>query len=128
MIRQVVFCDICGTEKEQTNHWYVAYDQGNEFHVSGWSPSSPVQAGAKHLCGQNCLHKMLDEFLAAHMHPAGVAKGVAQEELQHAVTTNKDANLYSVASHAAPIAADTYIDEYESSARLVTPSETHVHN
>jgi len=27
VIRQAISCDICGTEKKQTNHWFVAYDQ-----------------------------------------------------------------------------------------------------
>lgn len=65
MIRQIVSCDICGEEKEQTNHWFVAYDQGGEFRVSGLTPSNSQDVAAKHLCGESCLHKMLDEFLLA---------------------------------------------------------------
>ncbi len=25
-----------------------------------------MRTGAKHLCGQTCLHKLVDEFMAAH--------------------------------------------------------------
>jgi hypothetical protein len=64
MIRQAISCDICGTEKKQTNHWFVAYDQGGELRVSGWSSRNRLRPGAKHLCGQICLHKLVDDFMA----------------------------------------------------------------
>jgi len=74
MIRQIVSCDICGEEKEQTNHWFVAYDEGGEFRVSGLTPSNSLDLAAKHLCGESCVHKLLDEFListeAGHTQPA----------------------------------------------------------
>ncbi len=63
MIRQIVSCDVCGEEKEQTNHWYVAYDQGGEFRVSGLTPSGSQDPAAKHLCGESCVHKLLEQFL-----------------------------------------------------------------
>ena len=64
MIRQAISCDICGTEKKQTNHWFVAYDQGEELRVSGWNSRNRLRPGSKHLCGQTCLHKLVDDFLA----------------------------------------------------------------
>lgn len=64
MIRQAISCDICGNEKRQTNHWFVAYDQAGELRVSGWNSRNRLKAGTKHLCGQICLHKLVDEFLA----------------------------------------------------------------
>jgi hypothetical protein len=64
LIRQAISCDICGTEKKQTNHWFVAYDQAGELRVSGWSTRNRLRQGAKHLCGQTCLHKLVDEFMA----------------------------------------------------------------
>jgi hypothetical protein len=64
VIRQAISCDICGTEKKQTNHWFVAYDQGGELRVSGWSSRNRLRPGAKHLCGQTCLHKLVDDFMA----------------------------------------------------------------
>lgn len=82
MIRQIVSCDICGEEKERTNHWFVAYDQGGEFRVSGLTPSNSMDIEAKHLCGENCVHKLLDEFLIStevgHMPPAGAAKTISK--------------------------------------------------
>ena len=64
MIRQAISCDICATEKRQTNHWFVAYEQGGELRVSGWSSRHKLRPGSKHLCGQTCLHKLVDEFMA----------------------------------------------------------------
>ncbi|HET6207961.1 MAG TPA: hypothetical protein VFD98_14190, partial [Terracidiphilus sp.] len=64
MIRQAISCDICGAEKKQTNHWFVAYTHAGEFRVSGWSAQRRLRAGTKHLCGQTCLNKLLDEFIA----------------------------------------------------------------
>jgi hypothetical protein len=64
VIRQAISCDICGTEKKQTNHWFVAYDQGEELRVSGWNSRNRLRQGSKHLCGQTCLHKLVDDFLA----------------------------------------------------------------
>ena len=64
MIRQAISCDICGAEKKQTNHWFVAYTHAGELRVSGWGVQGRVRAGSKHLCGQTCLHKLVDEFIA----------------------------------------------------------------
>jgi hypothetical protein len=64
VIRQAISCDICATEKRQTNHWFVAYEQAGELRVSGWSSRHKLRPGSKHLCGQTCLHKLVDEFMA----------------------------------------------------------------
>ncbi len=64
MIRQAVTCDICGTDKKATNHWFVALDLGAELRLSGWDSPNCQIAGSKHLCGNACLHKMVDVFMA----------------------------------------------------------------
>jgi hypothetical protein len=64
VIRQAISCDVCATEKKQTNHWFVAYEQGGELRVSGWQSRNRLRPGSKHLCGQTCLHKLVDEFMA----------------------------------------------------------------
>ena len=109
MIRQAISCDICGTEKKQTNHWFVAYDQGGELRLGGWKSRNRMRPGAKHLCGQTCLHRLVDEFMArgfaAQVQPLPVEE--SEVEVQVAVT---DASLTSDASYV----------EVESSARLIT--------
>ena len=64
MIRQAISCDICGTEKRQANHWFVAYEQSGELRISGWNSPYLSCAGTKHLCGETCLHKLISKFLA----------------------------------------------------------------
>ena len=64
MIRKAISCDICATEKRQTNHWFVAYEQAGELRISGWNSRHRQRPDSKHLCGQTCLHKLVDEFMA----------------------------------------------------------------
>lgn len=105
MIRQAISCDICGAEKKQTNHWFVACEQAGELRVSGWSSRNRLRTGSKHLCGQTCLHKLIDEFLARTIagRPAPEASASAAQDLEA---------MDSFASRATPI-------EEESSARLI---------
>jgi len=109
VIRQAISCDICGTEKKQTNHWFVAYEQAGELRVSGWNSRNRRHPGTKHLCGQTCLHKLVDDFMArslvAREHP-GAENAV---EAEHKIA-GADTSLTSSAAYV----------EAESSARLLT--------
>jgi hypothetical protein len=117
MIRQAISCDICGNEKKQTNHWFVAYNQNGELRVSGWGTRNRLRPGSKHLCGQTCLHKLVDEFmaktLAVRLHPA-VAEEAAEEAHVEVCVSSTDASLTSNAA---------YLDDDESSARLIPTPE-----
>jgi hypothetical protein len=118
VIRQAISCDICGSEKKQTNHWFVAYNQGGELRVSGWSSRNRLRPGSKHLCGQTCLHKLVDEFMAralARPVPAAedAAEAVAEAVQAEVCLASTDASLTSNAA---------YLDD-ESSARLITRPE-----
>lgn len=98
MIRQAVSCDICGNEKRQTNHWFVAYERAGELRVSGWNSRARSKAGTKHLCGQTCLHKLVDEFIARaefERPQTGVAAG--NEVKSAAIKT--DASLTSATAY-----------------------------
>jgi hypothetical protein len=107
VIRQAISCDICGTEKKQTNHWFVAYDHGGELRLGGWKSRNRMRPGAKHLCGQTCLHKLVDEFMARGF--AAQAQPGAQEECEVEVpVAATDTSLTSDAAYV------------ESSARLIT--------
>jgi len=35
--------------------------------VSGWNSRNRLRPGSKHLCGQTCLHKLVDEFMAKQL-------------------------------------------------------------
>jgi len=127
VIRQAISCDICATEKRQTNHWFVAYEQGGELRVSGWSSRHKLRPGSKHLCGQICLHKLVDEFMAKSI--AVRAHRPAEdpvEEIDPEPPAVADTSLTSSAAYphtAYPHAANSRgagIDS-ESSARLIVP-------
>ena len=109
VIRQAISCDICGTEKKQTNHWFVAYEQGAELRVSGWNAHNRLRPGTKHLCGQTCLHKLMDDFMARTIavRPQLAAMDEIDDEMPAAPTDTR-------------LTASAEPDEFESSARLLT--------
>jgi hypothetical protein len=109
MIRQAISCDICGTEKRQTNHWFVAYEQAGELRVSGWTSRHRLRTDSKHLCGQTCLHKLVDEFMAKSI--ASRPKPVDEEADVEPASVPSDTSLTSAC------------EEIESSARLLTPAQ-----
>ena len=111
VIRQAISCDICATEKKQTNHWFVASEQGGELRVSGWNSRNRLRPGMKHLCGQTCLHKLVDEFMARTL-AVRISAGATEDVVALQQPAATDASLTS----------DTVYEEVESSARLVTPS------
>ena len=84
MIRQAILCDICGdicgTDKRRINHWFVVSDHGAELRVSGWNSINRLAPESKHLCGQTCLHKLLDDFMAKVL--AGRVQPAARNEVE----------------------------------------------
>jgi hypothetical protein len=114
VIRQAISCDICATEKKQTNHWFVAYEQGGELRVGGWSSRNRLRPGSKHLCGQTCLHKLVDEFMAKAISMKTQKAGVEEAAETPAVTDTRPTDT-SLTSNAAYTAV-------ESSHRVEMPS------
>ena len=114
MIRQAISCDICGAEKKQTNHWFVAWENEGELRVSGWSSRNRGRAGSKHLCGQACLHKLADDFMERVISHRVPAVAIAEEDQAAAVAAASSAT------------AQGDCGEIESSARLITPPPTPV--
>jgi len=126
VIRQAISCDICGSEKRQTNHWFVAYDQGGELRVAGWNSRNRLRPGSKHLCGQTCLHKLVDEFMAKALSGRVPASADELEIPDRVVERTADrASARSVAGREDAmegyVAAGPLIGDGESSARLVKP-------
>ena len=112
MIRQAISCDICATEKRQTNHWFVAYEHGGELRVSGWNSRHRLRPGSKHLCGQTCLHKLVDEFMAKSI-SVRAQRATSASKADSEMPPLPDASLISAAAH----------DGSLSSARLLAPLE-----
>jgi hypothetical protein len=125
VIRQAISCDICGRDKQQTNHWFVAYEHGQELRISGWNSQARMSLKSKHLCGQTCLHKLVDDFMARTI---AVRVAALQEEVgltePKPVLAAADSSLTSAPAHFIPLRAlsppNTYDDDLESSARVVT--------
>jgi len=117
MIRQAISCDICGTEKKQTNHWFVAYEQDDELRVSGWSSRKRLRPGSKHLCGQICLHKLVDDFMARAL-KVNTSQADTSEAPNEAIklAMGTDTSLISNTAFEEE-------DEYGSSARLIPTPE-----
>ncbi|MGA3012152.1 MAG: hypothetical protein ABSD72_17990 [Terracidiphilus sp.] len=111
MIRQAISCDICGTEKKQTNHWFVAYEQAGELRVSGWNTRIRLRPGSKHLCGQTCLHKLVDDFMARAL--TARASRAAENDVDEKLTAQ-------AAIADASLTSDAAYQELESSARLIS--------
>ena len=114
MIRQAISCDICGSEKKQTNHWFVAYDLGDELRISGWNSRGRLRPGSKHLCGQTCLHKLVDEFMA---------KALTARLPQAAVNEVESEVMVQVAKADTSLTSNAAFKEIESSARPVTAAK-----
>ncbi len=118
MIRQAISCDICGAEKRQTNHWFVAYEQDGELRVSGWTSRRRLRPGSKHLCGQTCLHKLVDEFMASSV----ALRAQRADEMGEAEAEPEMPARVPAATDTTLAAAQAEI-EMESSARLIVPTE-----
>jgi hypothetical protein len=110
VIRQAISCDVCGAEKRQTNHWFVACEVAGELRLAGFASRMRQRAGAKHLCGQTCLHKLVDEYIARSI--SGRTAALPAEPAESAPPRSEvDASLTSPAA---------YI-ETDITARLIGP-------
>lgn len=68
MQKPTYFCDICGAERKQTNHWFIAEEKANGMmSLYPWAlPKSEGyhdQPGLKHLCGHQCVHLLIDAWM-----------------------------------------------------------------
>lgn len=111
MIRLAISCDICGAEKKQTNHWFVAYEHAGELRIGGWKSRYCKRPGSRHLCGQTCLHKLVDEFMAQ-----AIAEDREMAAAEQAVTTSPLISVCPPVPEAVPqVALTGYEDEFGSS-------------
>ena len=120
MIRQAISCDICAAEKRQTNHWFVAYEQAGELRVSGWTSRHKLRPDSKHLCGQTCLHKLVDELMAKSIAVRAQRRGEAVEAEAEPVVLAETSRAIAAEARAAAAEAAEAAAEVESSARLIT--------
>jgi hypothetical protein len=120
VIRQAITCDICGSEKRQTNHWFVAYEQGGELRMSGWGSRHRLRPGSKHLCGQTCLHKLVDEFMAKSI----AVRAQPGDDEEPALPMATDTSLTSNTAYDEAPSRKADFDEVDSSIRLLSHVES----
>ncbi len=123
VIRQTISCDICGAEKKETNHWFVALEQSGELRLGTWATFGKGRSGSKHLCGQTCLHKLVDDFMAGAM---GIRPVSLEEEAGDPAGSPEVAEWGApetfrgeTARPASTVNYDREHGEFESSARLI---------
>jgi len=57
-------CDICGKQKQHTNHWLLASMDNAALTVRTWeSVQVSNKREFKHLCGQECVLKFVNKWM-----------------------------------------------------------------
>jgi hypothetical protein len=59
-------CDVCGAQRKEANHWFVAIISTVGVSIITWESAArdgKLDYDVKYLCGQACAHKLLDQFL-----------------------------------------------------------------
>ena len=62
-------CDVCEREKGETNGWFaVRAFKSFSFEVLTWDLGAETSdlSESEHICGQECLHKRLSQWLEAN--------------------------------------------------------------
>lgn len=93
MIRQAINCDMCGAERvEPTSHWFVVDEVAGELRLRGWESPKGARKNVKHLCGQKCVQRLMDNFTASMVASvqAKQAKEAAAEKKESAVLPVQD--------------------------------------
>lgn len=58
-------CNICDEQKRDTNNWFeVHVDASGELMIGPMSGAAK-SADVEHICGHECLHRRLDQWMAA---------------------------------------------------------------
>jgi hypothetical protein len=118
VIRQTISCDICKSEKKQSNHWYVVYEQGAELRLSGWNSRQRMRPDAKHLCGQSCVYKLVEDFMGRLMATRG-----PQDESRELPSIKRPPLRAHVVTDTS-LTSNAAYDDVEEYARLITPAES----
>ena len=65
-VKQIFLCSMCGAERKEANHWFAAMRSKTGLGFYCWRDANAAfleDENTLHLCGQQCAHKLLDEFL-----------------------------------------------------------------
>jgi hypothetical protein len=64
MQRTVFSCDVCRSEQQQTNHWFVLLIEGRKLTIQPLAGNEASRSGL-HVCGAQCASLKFSEFIAA---------------------------------------------------------------
>ena len=64
-VKSTVICDVCGKERQQTNHWWTALVSSAGWWTIKHYDDNDNYSGLKHLCGQACVHTMVDAWMSS---------------------------------------------------------------
>lgn len=98
-------CDECGTQKKESNHWWVLTLRGrsyngsefvNAFVLLPWEEPDAMGVRA-HLCSESCATKALSKWMASLQNPApgpahGGSSGLAPGQFHGHVPSVQSAN------------------------------------
>ena len=88
-VRKVYACSICGAERRQANHWFVAEQTAVGLHIHTWAwgeGEDQLDADNQlHLCGEACAHQLLDRFLTS-----AIRRPEATEEQEKKATEEQE--------------------------------------
>jgi hypothetical protein len=121
MIRQAINCDMCGAERlEGTSRWFVADEVKGEIRLRGWESPQKSRRNARHLCGQKCVQRMMDNFTATLLAGQQAGKAAAKEAAELApvaaaavVATPVTLPPSPAASAKAPVLVESALDRDE---------------
>ncbi|HEY2039641.1 MAG TPA: hypothetical protein VGG95_08240 [Edaphobacter sp.] len=128
MIRQAINCDMCGAEKlGSASHWFVADERDGELKLRAWGASKGSRKGLKHVCGQKCVQRLMDNFTAsilAGMHSGKSAKETEPEKTERIVDETESFEDRPVLERMGYDRETAALIESESWAGPVRPKET----
>lgn len=68
-------CDICGTKKMESNHWWMVtlgdvlcFEEGQparHFTLVPWNQAESRNQHVSHICGEGCATKALERFMSS---------------------------------------------------------------
>jgi hypothetical protein len=64
-IKTVTTCDVCGTEKKDTNHWWrIGLNASTLWAQPFWDITEKYKVVYRDACGQACAMKLFDRYLS----------------------------------------------------------------
>lgn len=60
---ETVKCDVCGRQKQETNHWYQMLIRQDEMAIYCFGKVPETREDVIDLCGSECVQRKVNEFL-----------------------------------------------------------------